>query len=138
MFKRILSKYLLLWLVLVCVLGFSWKTLFGESAPNPFGLDANQMATLISVTMLAVGSLLPPDEVKGVVKNWPKILGGTFVQYVSMPLLAFCVAKAFHLTGGYFIGITHLTVAICVIGMTWRGMPDIYGQEEICSSNRCF
>ena len=113
MFKRILSKYLLLWLVLVCVLGFSWKTLFGESAPNPFGLDANQMATLISVTMLAVGSLLPPDEVKGVVKNWPKILGGTFVQYVSMPLLAFCVAKAFHLTGGYFIGIM---LAGCVPG----------------------
>ncbi len=113
MFKRILSKYLLLWLVLVCVLGFFWKRLFGASAPDPFTLNGNQMATLISLTMLAVGSLLPPDEVKGVAKNWPKILGGTFVQYVSMPLLAFCVAKAFHLTGGYFIGVM---LAGCVPG----------------------
>ena len=113
MFKRVLSKYLLIWLVLVCVLAFFWKKLFGASALDPFALNGNQMATLISLTMLAVGSLLPPEEVKGVVKNWPKILGGTFVQYVSMPLLAFCVAKIFNLTGGYFIGIM---IAGCVPG----------------------
>ena len=69
MFKRILSKYLLLWLVLVCILGFYWTTLFGEEVLNPFKLSGDGMAWLISLTMLAVGSLLPPEEVRGVAKN---------------------------------------------------------------------
>ena len=113
MFKRILSKYLLLWLVLVCILGFYWTTLFGEKVLNPFKLSGDGMAWLISLTMLAVGSLLPPEEVRGVAKNWSKVLGGTCVQYISMPLLAFCSAKFFHLEGGYFIGVM---LAGCVPG----------------------
>lgn len=112
MFKRILSKYLLLWLVLFCVLGVYWSPLTRASF-NPFSLNGSQMAALIALTMLAVGSLLPYDEVKAVAKAWPRILGGTCVQYVSMPLLAFCVAKIFHLQGGYFIGVM---MAGCVPG----------------------
>ena len=113
MFKRILSKYLLFWLILFCLLGTSWKMIFGPDAFDPFALNGNQMAALISITMLAVGSLLPFDEVVGVAKNWPKVVGGTFVQYVSMPLLAFCVAKIFNLQGGDFVGIM---IAGCVPG----------------------
>ena len=112
-FKAILSRFLLFWLCLACVVAFFWAPTFGDDVFNPFLLNANQMATLIAVTMLAVGSLLPYDEVKSVAKQWPKILGGTCVQYLAMPTLAFCVAKTFHLEGPYFIGIM---MAGCVPG----------------------
>lgn len=74
--KRLLAKYLLLWLVATCVVAYFWPTLFGKDAPNPFLLTANGMSTLIFVTMTAVGSLLPFEEVKAVAKRWPKTLGG--------------------------------------------------------------
>lgn len=112
-FKTILSRFLLFWLCLACVVAFFWAPTFGDDAFNPFFLNANQMAALIAVTMFAVGSLLPYDEVKSVAKQWPKILGGTCVQYLAMPTLAFCVAKIFHLEGPYFIGIM---MAGCVPG----------------------
>jgi len=71
------------------------------------------MSATISLTMLAVGSLLPFEEVKAVAKRWYKTLGGTFVQYLSMPLLAFCVAKLLGLEGAAFIGVI---MAGCVPG----------------------
>ncbi len=125
-FKRVLSKYLLIWLVLACFLGFFWNDLMGFDKVNPFVLTANGTAILISVTMLAVGSLLPYEEVKEVAKRWPKVLGGTCIQYISMPTIAFCVAKAFHLEGPYFIGVMMAgcvpgAMASNVLTMTARG-----------------
>lgn len=111
--KRLLAKYLLLWLVATCVVAYFWPTLFGKDAANPFLLTANGMSTLIFVTMTAVGSLLPFEEVKAVAKRWPKTLGGTAVQYLSMPTLAFCAAKLFGLEGGAFVG---AILAGCVPG----------------------
>lgn len=113
LFKRLLAKYLLLWLVATCVVAYFWPRWVGESGPNPFLLTANGMSTLIFVTMTAVGSLLPFDEVKAVAKRWPKTLGGTAVQYLSMPTLAFCAAKLFGLEGGAFVG---AILAGCVPG----------------------
>ncbi len=99
MFKRVLSKYLLVWLVFVCVLAFYWPTLFGAEAFNPFFIKdpdsrKNLMSGMIAATMLAVGSLLPYDEVKAVAKRWHKTLPGATIRYISTPLSAFCVAKA--------------------------------------------
>ncbi|MCF0234950.1 MAG: bile acid:sodium symporter family protein [Thermoguttaceae bacterium] len=113
MFKRILSKYLLIWLVLVCVLAYFWPNIFGKESLNPFSLNANCMSGLISITMLAVGSLLPYEEVQQVARRWPKTIGGTCVQYIAMPTLAFCVAKLFRLEDAAFIGVM---VAGCVPG----------------------
>ncbi|MBQ9874389.1 MAG: bile acid:sodium symporter family protein [Thermoguttaceae bacterium] len=118
MFKRILSKYLLIWLVLVCALAFFWSDLFGEETLNPFfiqdkNLRNNFMSGLIATTMLAVGSLLPYDEVRAVLKRWPKTLGGTAIQYASMPLLAFLVSKELGLEGAAFAGVM---MAGCVPG----------------------
>ncbi|MBR5758156.1 MAG: bile acid:sodium symporter family protein [Thermoguttaceae bacterium] len=118
MFKRILSKYLLIWLTFVCVLAFYWPALFGENAFNPFFIKdpearKNLMSGMIAATMLAVGSLLPYDEVKAVAKRWHKTIMGTAIQYISMPLLAFCVAKALRLEGAAFTGVM---MAGCVPG----------------------
>lgn len=111
--KRLLAKYLLLWLVATCVVAYFWPSLAGKDAANPFLLTANGMSALIFVTMTAVGSLLPFDEVKAVAKRWPKTLGGTAIQYISMPTLAFCAAKIFDLEGGAFVG---AILAGCVPG----------------------
>lgn len=118
MFKRLLSKYLLVWLVLVCLLAAYWERLFGPDSFNPFyikeqSVRSNWMSAMIATTMLAVGSLLPYDEVKAVAKSWYKTLGGTAIQYISMPTLAFCIAKLFHLEGAAFIGVM---MAGCVPG----------------------
>ncbi len=118
MFRRILSKYLLIWLTLTCILSGCWDKLFGAEAFNPFfikdaALRNAWMSIMIATTMLAVGSLLPYDEVKAVAKRWYKTLGGTAIQYIAMPTLAYCLAKLFHLEGAAFIGVM---MAGCVPG----------------------
>ena len=55
--------------------------------------------------MFFVGWLLPRDEVRHVAANWPKVLGGTCVQYVSMPLLAYFWANVFGLQGPWLWGV---------------------------------
>lgn len=103
--RKYLSKYLLIWLVLVCALAFYWNRIFVHATFDPFLLGSAFSQGLIAVTMLAIGSLLPIDEVKMVGRRWPTILYGSAVQYISMPLLAFIFAKLFHLEGPYFIGL---------------------------------
>lgn len=106
MFRQILSRYLLGWLVLACLLAFFWPSLCGSVEPlDPFLLSRETMQGLIALTMLAIGSLLPWEEIRLVAKSWPKVLGGTAVQYFSMPLLAYAVSQYFGLEGGYFYGI---------------------------------
>ena len=106
MFRKILTKYLLVWLTVVCLISFFWKNVPGTAGiVDPFTLNGGMMKGLIATAMLVIGSLLPLEEVKMVAKRWPLILGGTAVQYVSMPLLAWVAAHLFHLEGPYFIGI---------------------------------
>ena len=63
--------------------------------------------------MLAIGSLLPADEIRQVAKRWPTVVGGTTVQYLAMPLLAYLLARLFQLEGTALIGVV---VAGCVPG----------------------
>ena len=111
MFKKILTKYLLIWLTLTCILAYYWPR-FGLGF-DPFVLPPidchwfkiSAAEIYISVTMLMIGSLLPVDELRAVAKHWTQIVSGTAVQYITMPLLAFISACIFHLSGPYFIGI---------------------------------
>ncbi|MCP3884775.1 MAG: hypothetical protein GY700_04745, partial [Propionibacteriaceae bacterium] len=57
------------------------------------------------MTMLAIGSLLPRDEVRQVIRRWPTVLGGTAVQYASMPLLAYGLGRLFGLEDAWLYGI---------------------------------
>lgn len=110
-FKKILSKYLLIWLTITCILAYNWSGLQSASCGMipawfcPFHVPGWVMQAMVAVTMLAIGSLLPVEEVKQVIRRWPRILGGTAVQFISMPLLAYLMGKAFHLEGPWFIGI---------------------------------
>ena len=94
--RKILTKYLLVWLTLTCILSFFWIRIPGtDRLPDPFDLSGSSMKILISMAMLVIGSLLPLDEVRMVVKRWPMIIAGTAVQFTAMPFLAFIAAKIF-------------------------------------------
>ncbi|MHC4177137.1 MAG: bile acid:sodium symporter family protein [Planctomycetota bacterium] len=97
-----LERLLLLWLTLLGLLAYFWTAWFEW---DPFSGSEPYLDWLIAATMLAIGSLLPRDEVREVVRNWPKVLGGTTTQYVSMPLLAYVVGRLFGFEGATLTGI---------------------------------
>jgi len=79
----------------------------GWYAANPWlqPLWEQRLFALVSVTMFAVGTLLSDDEVRGVVRRWPTVLGGTALQYISMPLLAWIIARGWGLSGPALTGV---------------------------------
>jgi len=114
MFRKILTKYLLVWLSVTCFIAFFWKSIPGtDRIIDPFLVNKYVMQGLISLAMLVIGSLLPVEELRQVARHWPKVVGGTAAQFLTMPLLAFCAAKLFHLEGPYYVG---LILVGCVPG----------------------
>ncbi|MBN2580449.1 MAG: hypothetical protein JXB10_15805, partial [Pirellulales bacterium] len=75
----ILERYLLLWLVLLCGVAYGWPAGFTGDF-DPFLATQGWLGYMIAVTMLAIGSLLPRDEVAQVVRRWPAVLAGTAIQ----------------------------------------------------------
>jgi len=109
-FQTVLERFLLLWLVLLCLAAYCWQDWFGSRSGDvpgvdPFLLTKPWLKAMIAVTMLAIGSLLPREEVEQVFRRWPTVLGGTAIQYVSMPLLAYGIGRLFGLEGPWMIGI---------------------------------
>lgn len=110
-----LQRYLLLWLVASSGVAFYWPRLAdllglpGDpllvAAPDGREVPRIPLGWVVACTMFAIGSLLPRDEVSRVVKRWPVIVGGTSVQYLTMPLLAFGLASLFQLPRELFIGV---------------------------------
>lgn len=107
-----LQRLLLVWLVLLSLLAYFWDKWL-PSAWDPFLLTKPYLNGLFAVTMLAVGSLLPAGEIRQVARRWPTVIGGTAVQYLSMPLLAYAMARLFGLEGPVTIGVL---IAGCVPG----------------------
>ena len=99
-----LQKHLLLWLTLSSMLAGFWPNLFGATAFDPFLASASHIGWIVAAVMFCVGTLLPTDEVRNVLNRWPLIVGGTAVQYISMPFLAWAVATAFGMTGDLRVG----------------------------------
>ncbi len=131
MIRHYLSKYLLIWLSIVCLFAFYWQLLFGKSAFDPFVMPTWVMQALIAITMLAIGSLLPVKEVKMVAKRWPSVFSGTFIQYISMPLLAWIMGTVFQLKGPYFIGIL---IVGCVPGAMASNMLTMIARGNVSFS----
>ncbi|MBN2477341.1 MAG: bile acid:sodium symporter family protein [Pirellulales bacterium] len=107
-----LERFLLLWLTLLGVLAFFWTQWF-PGVWDPFVGTSAGLSPLFAVTMLAIGSLLPRDEIRQVIRRWPTVLGGTAVQYAAMPLLAYGLARLFGLEGPALVGVL---MAGCVPG----------------------
>ena len=105
-FKTILERFLLVWLVLLSAVAYWWTFWFpGSGRFDPFVASAGGLSILIFVTMLAIGSLLPEEEIRQVFRRWPTVLGGTAIQYAVMPLLAYSVGRILGLQGDWLIGI---------------------------------
>lgn len=99
--KEVISKYLLLWLILLSAIAFFAERLL------PLAIFVESKAALpwlIVVTMFAIGWTLPYEEIRQVAKNWPTVFGGTAIQFVTMPCLAYLLAKAFGFQGSLFLG----------------------------------
>ena len=93
----------LLWLMLLfsgCAICWS------KDAWDPFLASEPGLSGLFAVTMFFIGCLMPREEVDQLFRQWPSVLIGTAIQYVSMPLLAFLMGRAFGLEGAYLIGVT--------------------------------
>jgi len=112
----LLERYLLFWLIASSAAAFGWPLLTSRFSllGDPFtGTPPRGLSILIATTMFAIGLLLPRDEVRLVIQRWPAVLGGTAVQYASMPLLAYACGLLFGLQGPYFVG---LVLVGCVPG----------------------
>jgi len=107
-----LERYLIVWLSLTSLAAYAWPAWFGDRF-DPFVASGKYLWMIIAVTMLAVGYMLPRDEVRQVARRWPAVFSGTAVQYITMPVLAFLVGKLFGLDSAGMIGIT---IVGCVPG----------------------
>ncbi len=132
MFRKYLTKYLLLWLTLTCILAFYWKQIsVVQNLRDPFLLSKGFMQGLICTTMLIIGSLLPIEEIKQIFRRWPKVIGGTAAQFLTMPLLAFIVAKLFHFSGPLYVGII---LVGCVPGAMASNLLTMIGRGNVSYS----
>ncbi|WP_152049301.1 bile acid:sodium symporter family protein [Tautonia marina] len=107
------SLLLLLSLVILSSLAYAWPGLFGAEAFDPFLASRGALWALIALAMFAIGWRLPGDEVAQVALRWPSVLGGTAIQYVSMPLLAVATASVARLDADATVG---LMLVGCVPG----------------------
>ncbi|MDA0833336.1 MAG: bile acid:sodium symporter family protein [Planctomycetota bacterium] len=120
-----LQRYLILWLVLSSLIALMWPD--GTTGmESPFVASTPYLSYLIGLTMFCVGCLLPPDEMRQVVRRWPTVLFGTGVQYLAMPALAYVMAHLFEVDttdriGIIIVGVVPGAMASNVLTMTARG-----------------
>ena len=100
-----LQRYLIVWLSASSLAAYYWATWF-PGAFDPFVATTQPVLwALIIATMLCIGLMLPKHEVHQVVLRWRSVFGGTAVQYLSMPLLAYAVGMLLGIRGGYLTGV---------------------------------
>jgi bile acid:Na+ symporter, BASS family len=123
-----IQKTLLVWLFAFSAAALFW-TRFGLVDPflwvanyqlpeslDPeflFGTPRPLLGAMIQVTMFCIGCLISVKEVNEVFRRWPLVLGGTAIQYTTMPLLAWGLGHLFGLEREYLIGVI---VVGCVPG----------------------
>jgi len=99
---KLIQQFLLLWLTLISFAAYYWSAI--GITFDPF-THKEILPYLIIITMFAVGWMLPLEEVKQVFQRWPIVLGGTAVQFISMPLLACAVGYFLGFQGEHLVGI---------------------------------
>lgn len=100
-----LQRYLLIWLILLSLLAYVWPQWFHERL-DPFAMTRPYLSQAFAVTMFAIGSLLPRDEIRSVIQRWPTVFAGTAIQYTVMPLAAFTLGRLFRLPEEMLLGVT--------------------------------
>ena len=85
-----LRRFLLIWLVLSSGVALLWPQ-FGLTFDPFLTVGGTGIRYLIVVVMFCIGTLLPVKEVNALCRRWPSVVLGTSIQYVTMPLLAWCM-----------------------------------------------
>ena len=98
-----LGRYLLVWLSLLCFIALKWPD--WVAGFDPFAATKAYLGWMISATMFAIGCLLPRDEILEVLRRWPTVMGGTAVQYISMPFYAWSVGRLAGLPEDWMLGV---------------------------------
>lgn len=99
--RSLIERYLVLWLIVISAAAFHANRIFSVDV---FVESKPLLPWLIFATMFAIGWMLPHDEIQQVLARWPSVLGGTAIQYISMPILAYVIANQFQLEDSLFIG----------------------------------
>lgn len=98
-----LQRYLLIWLTLLCWLALEWPA--WDVPFDPFAITLPYLGWMISATMFAIGCLLPRDEIAQVLNRWPTVAGGTAVQFITMPLIAWSLGHLAGLPEDWLLGV---------------------------------
>lgn len=120
-----LQRYILIWLLISSAVAWFWPQ-FGFAFDPYQWLGGTGINVLIVVAMLGVGALLKVQELNDLFRQWPTVLTGTAVQYISMPLLAWLAVKLFQpspelATGIIIVGCVPGAMASNVLTLTARG-----------------
>jgi len=134
-FRAWLERLLLVWLVALSAVVYFWNDWSGYVSSgtlyDPFRASQPILDYLIAATMLAVGSLLPQDEIRAVARQWPMVLTGTALQYLSMPLLGYFCGRLFGLDQALLIG----TIIVgCVPGAMASNVLTMIGRGNVSYS----
>ncbi|QDU97467.1 bile acid:sodium symporter family protein [Lignipirellula cremea] len=100
-----LERFLIVWLLLSSGLAYVWPAVFPSTVVDPFLASASYLWLLITVTMFCLGWMLPREEVREIGRRWPAVLGGTALQYLTMPALAAGACWLFGFEGDMLIGV---------------------------------
>ncbi|MEQ9407042.1 MAG: bile acid:sodium symporter family protein [Fuerstiella sp.] len=122
---RLAVRSILFWLILSAGAAFFWPAT-GFSFDPFMAAGSQAINVLIVITMFGVGALLPIDEVNQVFRNWPHILLGSAIQYLSMPALAWAIVQVLQptteiATGILIVGCVPGAMASNVLTLTARG-----------------
>ncbi|RMG33989.1 MAG: bile acid:sodium symporter family protein [Planctomycetota bacterium] len=132
-----LERFLFIWLMLLSLTALKWDAWVGMA--DPFAALAPVRAPLFAATMFFVGALLPRDELLSVLRRWPLVLAGTGVQYLSMPLIAWGLARLAGLEGDAFVGVALVgcvpgAMASNVLTLTARGNASFSVSLTTCAT----
>ena len=97
------SKYIGIIIIVLSIIAFCF--------PPTFSWATNYTSLLLGVAMFGMGLTIKLDDFKIVFTRPKELLIGCFAQFTIMPLVAFCLAKAFHLS-------PDLAIGVILVGMT--------------------
>ncbi|MEZ6090642.1 MAG: bile acid:sodium symporter [Pirellulaceae bacterium] len=95
------KRWIFPWLCVLSLIAYFWP----EATLDPFVASKDWLSIMIAVTMFCLGTLLPADEVRRLLRQLPQVGLGTLTQCLVMPLSALLVVQSVGLEGGYRLGV---------------------------------
>ncbi|WP_077700616.1 bile acid:sodium symporter family protein [Staphylococcus hominis] len=91
------TKTFLLWMFIAAIIGFIF--------PTQLATIGQFVPWLLGIVMLGMGMTIKPSDFKLVFKEPRSVIIGVILQFTIMPILAYTIAKIFHLPAELAIGV---------------------------------